>query len=78
MRPTVGLVLMLAVLEKVVDYEHKQTYKRTSIHKVYSLELTLVFFCQGVQRKWEMIKTTVFDWKVRFGSIEREIEKLKV
>jgi len=25
-----------------------------------------------------MIKTTVFDWKVRFGSIEREIEKLKV
>ena len=46
---------------------------------VYSLELTLVFFCQGVQRKWEMIKTTVFDWKVRFGSIiVKEIEKLKV
>lgn len=34
--------------------------------------------CQEVQRKWGMIKTTVFDWKVRFGSIEREIEKLKV
>ena len=43
MRPTVGLVLMLAVLEKVVDYEHKQTYNRTSIHKVYSLELTMVY-----------------------------------
>ena len=43
MRPTVGLVLMLAVLEKVVDYEHKQTYKRTSIHKVYSLKLTMVY-----------------------------------
>lgn len=41
MRPTVGLVLMLAVLEKV-DHEHKQTnYKRTSINKVYSLELTM-------------------------------------
>ena len=42
MRPTVGLVLMLAVLEKV-DYEHKQKYKRTSINKVYSLELTMVY-----------------------------------
>ena len=29
-------------LEKV-DYEHKQTYKRTSINKVYSLELTMVY-----------------------------------